>query len=441
MWPDPASKSAALYERAAKVFAGGNTRLQVWVDPFPVYAEKGSGARVTDVDGVTRLDFTNNFASLIHGHAHPAVIEAVTARIQLGTCFAMPTESEILLGELLCDRIERVDEIRFCNTGSEAVMIAMKAARSHTGRPKIAKIEGAYHGMYDYAEVSLDSNPDNWGNAPRAVPFAAGTPQGVLDDVVVIPFNDVEAAERIIRANAAELAAVLIDPVPAMCGMIPASPEFLKMLRSVTRGIGALLIFDEVIALRLGYRGAQGRFGGEPDLTTFAKIIGGGFPVGAIAGTREAMAVFDHRNGKPLTPASGTFSANPVTMTAGLVTMQLLTPDCYDRLEALGDHARQRIAQAFADSGYPGQVTGVGAMFLIHLHQRPITDYRSAYRRPEEAAGLRTLHGALLKAGHIISSTGAGFLSSVMTEADLDQFGEALTDSLKNLASANGKDD
>ncbi len=436
MWPEPDSKSAALYERARRVFAGGSTRLQVWAEPFPVYAATGAGAYVTDVDGTRRLDLTNNYASLIHGHAHPAVIEAVTARIADGTCFALPTETEVALAELLCQRVTRFEAVRFCNTGSEAVMLAMKAARAKTGRPKIAKVEGAYHGMYDYAEVSLDSTPDNWGNAPRAVPFATGTPRGVLDDVVVLPFNDVATSERILRAHAGELAAVLLDPVPGMCGMITASPEFLAMLRGVTREIGALLIFDEVIAFRLAYHGAQARFGGEPDLTTLGKIIGGGFPVGAVAGTSDAMAVFDQTAGKPLMPASGTFTANPVSMTAGLVTMQLLTPECYDRLEALGEHARAGIAAAFAASGYPGQVTGVGAMFLLHPHTRPVTDYRATYRRPDDALALKALHRALLQAGYILSPTGAGFLSSVMTEADLDGFAAALTRCLGDLAAA-----
>jgi len=431
MWPDPSSQSAALAKRAEQVLVGGTTRLQVWYPPYPVYAQSGSGAYVTDVDGVRRFDLTNNFASLIHGHAHPAIVAAAEARLRLGSCFAMPTESEVLLAELLCERVERFERVRFLNTGSEAVMMALKAARSATGRRKIAKVEGSYHGMYDHAEVSLDSTPSNWGNAPASVPFARGTPASVLDDTVVIPFNDVATTESILRANAADLAAVLLDPVPSMCGMVPATPEYLAMLRRLTRELGALLIFDEVISLRYGYRGAQGRFGGEPDLTTMGKIIGGGFAVGAIAGTAEAMAVFDQRNGKPATPASGTFTANPMTMTAGLVSMELLTPETFDHLEALGDHARAVVGQAMTASGFPGQATGVGSNFLVHPHRRQVRDYRTHYRSPAEAAALRALHGELIKRGVILSPNGAAFVSSVTTRDDLDQFGEALAESLR----------
>ncbi len=440
MWPDPASTSAALYRRASRVFAGGITRLQVWFEPFPAYAESGAGARVTDVDGTVRIDFSNNFASLIHGHAHPEIVAAVTERIARGTCFAMPTESEIALAELLCDRVERFEEIRFCNTGSEAVMLALKAARARTGRSKIAKVEGAYHGMYDYAEVSLDPTPENWGNTPRPLPFAAGTPQGVLDDVVVIPLNDVEAAARVLAAEAGNLAAVLVDPVPLMCGMVPASRAFLETLRAITREIGALLIFDEVIAFRLAYHGAQSRFGGEPDLTVLGKIIGGGFPVGAIAGTGEAMAVFDQRGGKPAMPSSGTFTANPVTMTAGLASMELLTEAAYDRLEHLGIYARTAIDGAFEASGYPGQVTGVGSMFQLHLHRRPVTDYRSAYHRPDESRAVAKLHRNMLKQGIILSPRCTGFLSTPMTEQDLDAMAAALARGLGQLAEAAAED-
>ena len=433
-WPDRNSRSAELYARARAVLPGGISRLQTWVDPYPIYAGRGEGATITDVDGTRRLDLMNNFASLIHGHARPEVIAAATRAAGLGSCFAMPTEAEIALAELLCARVASVERVRFCNSGTEAVMIALKAARARSGRARIAKIEGAYHGMYDYAEVSLDSAPATWGNDPASVRFAAGSPQAVLDDTVVFPHNDVAAAERILRDAGESLAAILIDPAPGVFGMIPMTPEFAAMIQQVAHDIGASIVIDEVIALRLDYHGAQARFAIEPDYTTFAKIIGGGFPVGAVAGTEDAMAVFSHARGKPLNPSSGTFTANPVTMSAGLATMELMTPEAYAALDAHGEHARAVVAQAFRAAGVPGQVTGIGGMFAIHLHQRPITDYRSAYPQPDEATRAKALHRALLEAGFILSPKLSAFLSTAMTTDDLDRFGAALEAALRRLS-------
>ncbi len=216
-------------------------------------------------------------------------------------------------------------------------MMALKAARAHTGRPKIAKCEGAYHGSYDYAEVSLDPTPEAWGrNAPVSVAYAKGTPDNVLADVVTIPFNDTEAAVSLIREHGPELACVLVDPMPNRAGLAPADRAYLEALRKVTREVGALLIFDEVITFRLGSRGAQGIWNIDPDLTTLGKIIGGGFPVGAIGGRRDVMAVFDPRPGKPALPHGGTFSANPVTMRAGIAAMELLDDAAFARLDAMG---------------------------------------------------------------------------------------------------------
>lgn len=432
MWPETDTQSYALTERARRVFAGGSTRLLSWIDPYPVYISHGSGAYIHDVDGNAIFDLTNNFASLIHGHAHPRIVAAVTGRVAQGTCFTLPTPTDVELAEVLLERLPGADRIRFLNSGTEAVMMAIRAARAYAGRPMIAKVEGAYHGMYDHAEVSLDSNPQTWGQTPRSVAFSHGTPEAVLSDTLVLPFNEPEAAEMMLREHADRLAGVLIDPVPATCGMIPASQDFLAMLRRVCDEFDAVLIFDEVVSFRYGYHGAQGIFGGDPDLTTIAKIIGGGFPVGAIAGREKHMAVFDHTGGKPLAPASGTFSANPVTMVAGRTSMEMLDRPMFDHLQALGDHARTRIEAAIATSGFDGQVTGVGSNFLIHPHQRPVRDYRSNFRSAAERNRMTALQLGLLQRGIFIASTGAGFLSSVTTDADIDAFGDALAEVMRD---------
>ncbi|MBZ0148344.1 MAG: aminotransferase class III-fold pyridoxal phosphate-dependent enzyme, partial [Pseudorhodoplanes sp.] len=330
-YPDDALRSQALYERAKRSLPGGNTRTTVYHAPFPVYATRGEGCRVFDADGVARIDCINNFTAMIHGPAHPKIAEAVMQQAKLGTAFGMPTESEIVLAETLCARVASVERVRFTNSGTEAVMMAIKAARAFTGRPKIAKCEGAYHGSYDYAEVSLDTPPEYWAaNDPKSVAYSKGTPEGVLADVVTVPFNDAAASIELIRRHGASLAAILVDPMPNRAGMVPADREYLLALRAVADEVGAVLIFDEVITFRLGFNGAQARFSVTPDLTVFGKIIGGGFAVGAVGGSANIMSVFDPTRGKPALPHGGTFSANPMTMRAGQVAMTLLDQDAFD---------------------------------------------------------------------------------------------------------------
>ena len=429
-WPDQSSRSRSLYSRARQVLPGGISRLQTLVQPFPIYAIEAQGATIIDADGVPRIDFMNNFASLIHGHANPEVLAAVSEAMSKGTCFSMPTELEIQLAELISKRVQRVDKIRFCNSGTEAVMLAIKAARAQTNRPCIAKIEGAYHGMYDYAEVSLDSSPDDWGDTPNPLAYTLGTPASIVEDTVVIPLNDSDTSERLLRECGDRLAGVLIDPVPLSCGLVPMTDHFIDMLHNVSQDLGALIIADEVIAYRLDYQGAQSRFGINADLTTFAKIIGGGFPIGAVGGTDEVMSVFSHDQGKPPNSSSGTFTANPVSMAAGLKTLEILDGNAYHYLEDLGAYARHVVKNAFATSGFKGQVTGVGSMFHLHVHDREVTDYRTFFPKETEAAAIKRLHLRLLEDGYILSPKLGGFLSTANTKDQLDGFGNVLTAAL-----------
>lgn len=435
MYPDPKSRSQALYTRALASLPGGNSRTTVFMKPYPIYAQRGEGCRVWDVDGNVFIDCINNFTSLIHGHAHPALVKAATDQIARGTAFGLPTESEIDLAELLAARLPSVDQLRFANSGTEAVMMALKAARAFTGRPKIAKCEGAYHGSYDYAEVSLDPTPEAWGgNAPVSVAYAKGTPENVLADVVTIPFNDPEAAASLIREHGAELAAVLVDPMPNRAGLVPADKAYLEALRAVTREVGALLIFDEVITFRLGYHGAQGLWGIDPDLTTLGKIMGGGFPVGAIGGRAEVMTVFDPRHGKPALPHGGTFSANPVTMRAGLAAMQLLDEAAFKHLDALGDAVRDGINAAFRRHGVPGRAVGLGSLLKIHFAEREIRDYRSAYTTEQEARRQAVFNSGLLNRGILAAGYGLMALSTPMTAAEADAIVAAADQSLAEVA-------
>ena len=440
MSADPSSRSRELHERARKVLPGGNSRTTVHHAPHPIYAHAGQGCRITDVDGVERVDFINNYTALIHGHLHPAITGAVRKQLELGTCFANPTESEIAMAEELCRRVPSFDQVRFANSGTEAVMTAIKAARAHTGRFRIAKCEGLYHGSYDPVETSLDPNPDNWGEGnPQAVPYAPGTPPGVLNDVVVLPFNDTARARSILQTHGAALAAVIVDPMPNRAGLIPAQPEFLAMLREVCTALGAVLIFDEVITFRVGMAGMQGKVGIEPDLTTLGKIIGGGFPVGAVGGKADVMAVFDPTAGKPTLPHGGTFNANPVTMIAGLTALNLLDEKAFGRLEALGEYAREECRRAFRVAEMPGQVTGEGSLLVLHLNDRELGSYRDSWRDTTERDRFTRLFHHMLDDGVIIAPSGLAALSTPMGEPEVDRLASSLLSGLKKLRSQDQK--
>jgi glutamate-1-semialdehyde 2,1-aminomutase len=432
-WTAPESRSAILYARGRQVIPAGSSRLTLYMPPNPPYAHHGEGCWIVGVDGDRWLDMLNNFTAMIHGHAHPAVAEAAIRQIQSGTAFPMPSPEEGELAALLVDRLPSVERVIFNNSGTEAVMCAIRAARGFTGRPKIAKFEGAYHGTYDYAEVSQAPAPAEWGplEAPRSVPVSRGTPQGVLDDVVVLPFNRPELAVKRIEQEARNLAAVLLDPVANRVGLVPARPEFLRAIREVTRAHGILLILDEVICLRLGLHGAQGYFGVEPDLTTMGKIIGGGFPVGAVGGRADVMAMFDPRDGKPPVQYGGTFTANPVTMAAGLAAMRLLDDRQFERMDELGTKVRTGLADCFKDAGVPGRVTGVGSLFRIHLVDRELIDYRTANPGDAEAQRLKRLHRRLMEHGVIISPQGLGCLSTPMGDAEIELMIETFAACLK----------
>lgn len=427
-WQSAESKSHQLFERARQVLVGATTRDAVWINPYPPYVSRGEGAYVFDVDDNRYLDLTNNLGVLIHGHNHPAISAAAHEQIDKGVCFALPTESEIALAELLCDRVESFERVRFINTGSEAVTIAIKAARAYTGRTAIAKIEGVYHGSYDFIEVSTASNPDNWGNSPETVPAVKSTPQAVLDEVIVLPANDLAESERILRANAHRLAAVVLDPVPPRCGMIPLEEAYIQLLRSLTHELNSLLIYDEVIALRYGYGGAQGRYNGDPDLTAMGKIIGGGYPVGAVAGHAQVMEAFAAD-----APSSGTFTGNPLTMRAGLASMELLTQERFDYLDQIGETVRTQLTNIIKTQGVNWQVVGTGSLFGLYPHQREVKDYRSYYKSPEELKQSAALHRAALTRGVLLASTCTGFLSTVITEQEIDQLCTTMSDVFKNI--------
>ncbi len=417
-----APRSAAIHERAVRVMPGGNTRTTLYRAPHPIYAARGQGARVVDVDGVGRLDLVNNYTALIHGHAHPVVVEAAIRAVRDGSCFGLPTESEVALAEAITGRQPRLERIRFANSGAEAVMLAIKAARAFTGRPRIAKFEGAFHGIGDFAEVSTDSVPDNWGSPamPASVAASAGTPRGVLDDVLVLPFNEPEAVIALLDEHADDLAGVLLDPLPNRVGFIPARPELLTAVTGFCRRSGALVISDEVMSFRLAYGGAQEAFGYEADIVSLGKIIGGGFPVGAVAGRADVMAVFDPSRGKPRVPHGGTFNANPVTMSAGAAALALFTGDAVDRLNAMGDRLRGGLTAVLTEAGAPWQVSGRGSLMRLLPVSGPLVGFRSIRPDAATSSAFTGFLRAMFDGGVMFDGGGMASVSTPMTCADLD---------------------
>ena len=423
-----ATVSEELYRRGLQVMPAGVSRNTLLRLPHPLYAAHGSGCRVTDVDGTEMIDFANNMASLIHGHAHPAIVSAASEQLRRGSAFTMATEVEVAFAEHLCARSEGFEQVRFVNSGTEAVMTAIRAARAATGRTKIAKAEGSYHGSYDFAEVSQEADPSRWGplDDPSPVPVAYATPSGVLDNVVIIPFNDTERAGRILDRHRGELACVVVDFMPHRIGLCPAEPGFLTALREWTRRDGSLLVADEVISFRNAYGGAQQLYNVTPDLTALGKIIGGGLPVGAVAGRSDVMAVMDARGEGCRLLQSGTFSANPVTMAAGLAAMELFDADEVERVNRLGQLAIERISSLVAARGVQASVRGTGSMFRLFTTETAPTNYREGFADAAATRRLKELHDGLLNQGILLIYSGAGAISTAMGEREIDQLVSAL---------------
>ncbi len=421
--------SKELYKRAVEVITGGVSRNTIFRRPHPYYASSARGSYIKDIDGTKRLDFANNMAALIHGHSHPKIVAAVTEQLQNGTAYTLGSEAEVIFAELLTSRTPEFEKIRFVNSGTEAVMTMIKASRAFTGKTKIAKAEGAYHGTYDFAEISQTADSSNWGDIdnPNPVPVVQGTPKGVMDNVVIFPFNDIERTINILDQNAGELASVLIDLVPHRVGLFPASNEYIEAVYEWTRRNDALFICDEVITYRLSYSGAQSNYTVKPDLTTLGKIIGGGFPVGAIAGKAEIMKVLDPSEKILKQPHSGTFSANPITMTAGRVAMELFDEQAVLKLNELTMIARNQIEESIRLADVPVSITGAGSMFRFHMQDTAPENYREI-KQSEEVKIIKKelLDYLFFKENIILINTLTCMFATSLNQENVDQLSEAL---------------
>lgn len=433
---EPGSVTAQLYDAAKGMIPGGTSRLHYLFEPYPIYARSGRGCRLTDVDGDERIDCLNNMTSLIHGHCDPDINAAVVEQLQRGISFSEPSEPEIELARLMIDRVPTVERIHFRSSGTEAVMIAVKLAREFTGRTRIAKFEGAYHGYYDYVQVGFSSTPGNWGQAaqPASTPSSGGLSGSVTNETLVLPFNDEAAVEALLERHGSELAAVLVEPLANRSGMVLPKAGFFDFLREITRQHGILLIFDEVVSFRTGPAGAQGRYGGAPDLTTFGKIIGGGLPIGAIGGQAGVMELLNPKSQHGNVISGGTYSGNPLSAAAGVAALSKLTPETLERLDGLGERARHGINEILNRAGVRARATGDSSLFQLVPTLDAIDNYRSVPTDETANAFLARLHQRLLATGLIVSQRGLSCLSTPMDEAVVDECLDAVERAVAQMA-------
>lgn len=389
--------SAAMHETAVAVMPGGNTRTVLHYAPYPLTFAKGEGSHLWDADGHKLVDFLGEYTAGIYGHDNPVIQNAIETAVRDGIVLGGPNLMEAKLARAVVDRFPALELVRFTNSGTEANLMAIGAARAFTKRPKVMAMQGGYHGGVLY--------------------FAAPSPINAPFDMVLIPYNDADAAREAIRREADQLACVIVEPMMGSSGCIPASAEFLGALREATQETGALLIFDEVMTSRLSPGGRHGALGITPDLLTLGKYLGGGVSFGGFGGRADIMSGFDPR-ADGAWPHAGTFNNNIMTMTAGLAGLtQLFTPEACDRLNAMGDGFRERLNAVIAGRGLPMRISGIGSMNTVHFKAdpvvRPVVDPIANRKRD-------LLHLDMINAGVYHARRGMMNLSLPMVEADLD---------------------
>ena len=420
-------RSQQLFERAQRFIPGGvNSPVRSFraVEGTPPFIARGNGARVWDVDGNEYIDYLGSWGPLALGHAHPAIVDAVQRVAADGTSFGAPVEQEVQLAEMICQALPSVDMVRLVNSGTEACMSALRLARAFTGRSKIVKFAGNYHGHADGLLVQAGS-----GALTHGVPTSAGVPESYAAETLVAAYNDISSVESLFDAWPEDIAAVIVEPVAGNMGVVPPANGFLESLRAITEAYDALLIFDEVITgFRVAYGGAQTLYGITPDITTMGKIIGGGLPVGAYGGRADIMQMV-----APLGPMyqAGTLSGNPLAVAAGVATLtEMQRPGVYDQLEATAVRLTEGIAHSFATAGMPSTINRVASMFTGFFNAGPVSALAQVEQSDAAAYG-RYMH-ALLERGVYIapSQFEAGFVSIAHTDADIDRTIVAVGDAL-----------
>ena len=422
--------SIALMEKAKMMIpAGVNSPVRAYlsVGGNPPFIREARGARITDVDGNTYIDYVASWGPMILGHAHPKVIEALKAAVERGTSYGAPTLLEVEMAEEIVSAVPSMDWVRMVSSGTEATMSALRLARGFTGRSKIVKFEGCYHGHVDSLLVKAGSGGMTFGT-----PDSAGVPEGLAKETLIARYNDLASVEALFSKYPDEIAAVIVEPIAGNMGMIPPQKGFLEGLRAITSKNDALLIFDEVITgFRVGFSGAQGRYGIDPDLTCLGKVIGGGLPVGAFGGKSEIMQAI-----APLGPVyqAGTLSGNPLAVTAGLMTLRVLKEEgVYELLEEKGAYLARGVKEAFESAGIPVQSHRIGSMFCNYFTETPVVDYDTAKQSDTERFAKYFM--GLLDAGIYVapSQFETGFVSLAHTREDMDRTIETVARVVKNL--------
>lgn len=414
--------SAELAERAQSVLPGGDTRSVTYHRPYPSFYTEAKGSRVTTADGEVVIDFLNNYTQSVLGHAPETVVEAACDRFKRGNDVAAPTEDIVELAERLVDRVPSIEQVRFGNSGTEATMNAIRAAIGWTGRDRILKVRGGYHGTHDTVEVAVGDEG-----------AGEGVPESVQDRVDAVRFNDTEALKERFERYGDEYACFILEPIMGVAGMIPATEEYLETANDLTEETDSLLIFDEVMSFRLALGGAQERYGVRPDLTALGKLIGGGLPVGAFGGRTDVMAQFHPETGS--LKHSGTFNGNPATMAAGAAVLDQLDSDRIDAMNERGDDLRDRLESVADDAGRQVTVTGDGSLFQIHFSDGPVIDHDSstAGEPPTE-----TLFLLMRTDGILIAPRGMGNLSTATDDQDVDTFVDTFENALERIPEADG---
>lgn len=418
------SRSVSHARRAKELIPSGGSRMRSF--PAPTYIERGAGAYVWDLDGKRFIDISNSFGALILGQAHPRVIEAIRETALSGTAFGAPAANELELAEEVVSRVSSVENIVFCNSGTEADTAALRLARTYTGRDLVAKFEGGFHGWNDHFVYSVKGVGGD-RSRPETVTDGAGQPDAIGEQMVVLPYNDPHAFE-ILEERGDRIAAVFIELVQGAGGAIAAEREWVRQLREVCRRLGIVFVVDEVITgFRIGAGGASDSYGLDPDLIAFGKAIGGGLPVGALGGKREILqeiAVAGRSEKRPF--LFGTFSANPLSMAAGLAQLRNLGETEYDHLSGVGERARSGLRALLAELGIAGQVTGIESLWGIHLVDEPLTDVRPILADPAASRLGSRLSTELYREG-VLTSTPMhlAFMSTAHTEDDVDEIVEA----------------
>ncbi len=422
------SESEILFNRAEKVMPGGvNSPVRAFkaVGGSPVFIQKGEGSRIWDADGRSYIDYIGSWGPLINGHRPTAVTEGLRRVIdEMGTSFGAPTASEVELAEVICSRFPSIDKVRLVNSGTEATMSAIRLARGFTGRDKIVKFEGCYHGHGDSLLVKAGS-----GVLTLGLPDSPGVPAALAELTLVAGYNDRGSIKDLFARTGEEIACVIVEPVAGNMGCVPPAPGFLELLRELTTASGTVLIFDEVMTgFRLSSGGAQNRYGIRPDLTTLGKIIGGGLPVGAYGGRADIMDRV-----APVGPVyqAGTLSGNPLAVAAGLETLHSLdSEEPYEKLEQLGSHLERGINETAVERGVRVQVNRVGSMLTLFFADQAVTDFPSA--RAADTARFEEFFRKMLAEGIYWppSQFEAAFVSTAHSESDVDETVEAIGRSL-----------